>query len=79
MPLSEFQKTVPTVLAKNRSPESYFAGGIISNATDASPRYSRDFDIFHEIAGEVVRASEADIESLRAARILDSHRSRCCP
>ena len=67
MPLSVFQKSVLAVLAKNRSPESHFAGGIISNATDASPRYSRDFDIFHEVAGEVVRASEADIESLRSA------------
>ncbi len=67
MPLSEFQKTVLTVLARNQSPESHFAGGIISNATDDSPRFSRDFDIFHEVAGEVVRASEADIESLRSA------------
>ena len=64
MPLSEFQKSVLAVLAKNRSPESHFAGGIISNATDSSPRYSRDFDIFHDLAAEVVRASEADIESL---------------
>ena len=67
MPLSEFQKTVLAVLATNRSPESHFAGGIIANATDASPRYSRDFDIFHEVAAEVVRASEADIDSLRRA------------
>lgn len=67
MPLSEFQKTVLAVLAKNRSPESHFAGGVISNVTDASPRFSRDFDIFHEIAGDVVRASEADIDSLRRA------------
>ena len=67
MPLSEFQKTVLAVLATNRSPESHFAGGIIANATDASPRYSRDFDIFHEVAAEVVRASEADIDRLRRA------------
>lgn len=67
MPLSVFQKSVLAVLAKNRAPESNFAGGIISNATDASPRYSRDFDTFHEVAVEVVRASEADIESLRSA------------
>ena len=67
MPLSEFQKTVLAVLATNRSPESHFAGGIIANASDTSPRYSRDFDIFHEVAAEVVRASEADIDSLRRA------------
>ena len=52
---------------KHRSLESPFAGGIISNAADSSPRYSRDFDIFHDVAGEVVRASEADTESLRGA------------
>ncbi len=67
MPLSDFQKTVLAVLARNRSPESHFAGGIVSNATDVSPRYSRDFDIFHEVAGEVTRASEADIVSLQNA------------
>ena len=67
MPLSEFQKSVLTVLAKNRSPESHFAGGIVANAAESSPRYSRDFDIFHHVAAAVVRASEADIESLRGA------------
>lgn len=67
MPLSEFQKTVLAILARNRSPESHFAGGIIANATDFSPRFSRDFDIFHEVASEVVRASEMDVVSLRDA------------
>lgn len=77
--LSANSKNRPNRAREDRSPESCFAVDIISNATDASPRYSRDFDIFHEIAGEVVPASEADIESLRAARMLDAHRSRCCP
>jgi hypothetical protein len=67
MPLSAFQKDVLAILAANRSPESHFAGGIILNAPDASPRFSRDFDIFHEVAAEVVRASERDTGSLRAA------------
>jgi len=37
------------------------------NATDDSPRFSNDFDIFHELADEVTRASNRDVESLRRA------------
>ena len=67
MPLSPFQKDVLAVLAANRSEESHFAGGVLLHASDDSPRFSRDFDIFHEVAAEVVRASEQDVASLRAA------------
>jgi hypothetical protein len=64
MPLTAFQKEVLAILAANRSEESHFAGGIVLNAPEDSPRFSRDFDIFHEVAGEVVRASERDAASL---------------
>lgn len=67
MPLTAFQKDVLAVLAANRSEESHFAGGILLQASDDSPRFSRDFDIFHDVATEVVRASELDVASLRAA------------
>jgi hypothetical protein len=67
MPLTRFQKDVLAVLAANRSEESHFAGGLLLNAADDSPRFSRDFDIFHDVAAEVVRASERDVASLRAA------------
>ncbi len=67
MPLTAFQKDVLAVLAANRSEESHFAGGILLNAADDSPRFSRDFDIFHDLAAEVVRASDGDVASLRAA------------
>ena len=66
MPLTAFQKDILTVLAANRSEESHFAGGIIVNAADDSARFSRDFDIFHELAAEVALASERDVMSLRA-------------
>lgn len=66
MPLTAFQKDVLAVLAANRSEESHFAGGILLQAPDDSPRFSRDFDIFHDVATEVVRASERDVASLRA-------------
>jgi len=67
MPLTALQKDVLAVLASNRSEESHFAGGIVINAADNSARYSHDFDIFHELAEEVTRASTKDVESLRSA------------
>ena len=67
MPLTAFQKDVLAVLAANRSEESHFAGGVLLHASDDSPRFSRDFDIFHDVALEVVRASERDVASLRGA------------
>ncbi len=67
MPLTPIQKDVLAVLAANRSEESHFAGGVVFNATDDSARFSHDFDIFHELAEEVTRASNRDVASLRAA------------
>ena len=67
MPLTPLQKDVLAVLAGNRSEESHFAGGIVLNFTDESARFSHDFDIFHELAEAVARASNRDVESLRHA------------
>src|SRR5437763_1778846 len=67
MPLTDLQKEILAVLAANRSEESHFAGGIVINAAEDSARFSRDFDIFHEVAEQVTRASDRDVESLRAA------------
>jgi len=67
MPLTPLQRDVLAVLAANRSEESHFAGGVLLHASDDSPRFSRDFDIFHDLATEVVRASELDVARLRTA------------
>ncbi len=67
MPLTAFQSEVLAVLAANRSEVSHFAGGLVLNASPDSARYSHDFDIFHEAAEEVARASVADAASLRSA------------
>jgi hypothetical protein len=67
MPLTALQKEVLALLAAYRSEESHFAGGVVLNAADDSARYSHDFDIFHELAEEVTRASGRDVEVLRAA------------
>jgi hypothetical protein len=66
MPLTALQHDVLAVLAANRSEESHFAGGILLHTPEDSPRFSRDFDIFHDVAAEVVRASERDAASLEA-------------
>ena len=67
MPLTPLQKDILAILAANRNEESHFAGGIVLNAADDSARFSHDFDIFHELAEEVTRASNRDVESLRRA------------
>jgi len=67
MPLTILQKEVLKILAANRSEVSHFAGGVVLNFADDSPRFSHDFDIFHELAEEVTRASNRDVESLRSA------------
>jgi hypothetical protein len=67
MPLTPFQKEVLAFLAAARSEESHFAGGIVLNASEESARYSQDFDIFHEAAVEVARASDVDVSNLTAA------------
>ncbi len=76
MPLTSFQRDVLAVLAQNRSEESHFAGGIVLNATAESDRFSHDFDIFHEVAEEVTRASHRDVASLRQAGFLVETPSR---
>ena len=67
MPLTTLQKDILAILAANRSEESHFAGGIVLNSADDSARFSHDFDIFHEVAEEVARASNRDVESIRRA------------
>jgi hypothetical protein len=67
MPLTALQKEILSVLAANRSEESHFAGGVVLNVADNSTRFSHDFDIFHELAEEVTRASNRDVASLRGA------------
>ena len=67
IPLTVLQKQVLRILAANRSEESHFAGGLVLNAGEDSPRYSHDLDIFREAEAEVARASDLDVLSLRSA------------
>ena len=77
MPLTALQREILAVLAGNRSEESHFAGGIVLNTAPDSARYSHDFDIFHELAEEVARASNADVANLRFAGFQVETPSRC--
>ena len=73
MPLTTLQKQVLRVLAANRSEESHFAGRLVLNSADDPPRFSEDFDIFHEAESEVARASNLDVATLRAAGYAVEH------
>ena len=65
MPISKFQSDVLRLLAAQRSPDSYIAGGIPIN--QQGPRYSADIDIFHDSAARQATAVQADEAALAAA------------
>lgn len=67
MPLTPFQKEVLAAIVENRHEASHFAGGIVLNAPDSSPRFSHDFDLFHDAVENLVDSSERDVANLRAA------------
>ena len=67
MPLTEFQRRVLRLLAQNRGPESFVAGGAVINAASNSPRYSDDVDVFHDAVESVATASAADTTALERA------------
>jgi hypothetical protein len=65
VPLSKIQIDVLRVLASNRDPESYVAGGTPLNR--AAPRYSSDIDIFHDREERVSAAALGDAAALATA------------
>jgi hypothetical protein len=66
MPLTPFQNEVLALLAAQRNPESYLAGGAALNRAEDSPRYSQDLDLFHDVAESVASSAEADAAVLTA-------------
>lgn len=67
MPLRAFQATLARLLARNRSGDSYLAGGAALHLQPNSRRYSNDLDFFHDSEERVASAFAAD----RA--LLDEH------
>jgi len=63
--LRKLQTDILRVIAKNRDPESYIAGGLALNRD--WPRYSKDVDIFQDRQDRLIQASEADAAALTAA------------
>ena len=63
MPLTPFQSAILRLLARNRSPESYVAGGVALNAQEGT-RFSADVDVFHDVEDAVISSSEADVKLL---------------
>ncbi len=66
MPLTAFQRAVLRLLADNRSPDSYVAGGTVVNQGDATPRYSNDIGLFHDPTASVVACAAVDIATLES-------------
>ncbi|MBI4024785.1 MAG: nucleotidyl transferase AbiEii/AbiGii toxin family protein [Verrucomicrobia bacterium] len=66
MPLTEFQREILRLLAKNRNPDSYVAGGIVLNQTPATPRFSKDIDVFHDAEAIVAAAATTDAATLKS-------------
>jgi hypothetical protein len=68
MALTDFQRGVCRVIAANRirGGESYVAGGAALSTVTASPRISRDIDLFHDSLEAVTVTWEADRRLLAA-------------
>lgn len=69
MPLTAFQAELLGLLAANRAPDSYLAGGAALHLRPNSKRYSNDLDFFHDREARVSEAFAADRASLEGAGI----------
>ena len=67
MPLTNFQRAVLAVIAPNRAPDSYLAGGSALHFAPESVRYSHALDVFHDLESGVAEAFAADTVLLRGA------------
>jgi predicted nucleotidyltransferase component of viral defense system len=67
MPLTDFQRAVLRLLAQNRGPDSYMAGGAALHFAPNSHRFSNDLDFFHHSEERVATAFAADTEVQRRA------------
>ncbi|HXJ93424.1 MAG TPA: nucleotidyl transferase AbiEii/AbiGii toxin family protein [Terriglobia bacterium] len=65
MPLTKLQSHVLRLLAAERSPDSYIAGGVAINRD--GPRFSGDIDIFQDTEQRLEAAAKADAKALTHA------------
>jgi len=66
VPLTPFQETIARLLAVDRSPDSYLAGGAAMHIAPNSLRYSNDLDYFNDSVERVASAFAADRDRLEA-------------
>src|SRR5881296_2136244 len=64
MPLGVFEREVLRLLASNRNPDSFVAGATVLHQTHASPRISKDIDVFHDTAESILDAVRKDTATL---------------
>ena len=67
VPLTGYQREILALLAQNRSPDSYLAGGAALHFSPVSKRYSHDLDFFHDSSERVAEAFAADSTLLAEA------------
>ena len=67
MPLTPIQTRALRTIAANRSPDSYLAGATVLHRKRDTPRFSRDLDLFHDLADSVALCAETDAATLRDA------------
>ena len=58
MPLSDLQRAILSLLARNRDPERFVAGAV--PLQQDGPRYTADIDIFHDRDERVAAAADLD-------------------
>jgi hypothetical protein len=66
VPLTKFQAQIARLLAANRTPDSYLAGGAALHFKPNSKRFSNDLDYFHDSVERVATAFAADHSLLSA-------------
>lgn len=66
MPLTAFQREILSLLAQNRNPDNFEAGGIVLNRETDSPRFSKDIDFFHDVEISIAQSAKADVALLQA-------------
>ena len=67
MPLGVFERELLRLLAANRNPDSYVGGATVLNLNPASPRASKDVDVFHDTIESLGQSADRDIATLKAA------------
>lgn len=65
MPLTNIQRKVLKLLAERRTPESYVGGATVLHRDNASPRFSRDIDFFHDVEKSIALSAETDFATLQ--------------